>query len=209
MDDSITPPILQLPVELRSAFFDILLREIRAVYYRELDAIGSNCGISTAASRQQAATAFLNLTLVNKQFNYEVESAWAGSNGNKFVVLVHDTLQPGKVTKLRDCLRTRAVVDKARSCKIGGHSGVRAGMALPDYSIQLNLRERSSPGYSFTWQHHVARDWLNLPDGRYDRMVIEVEEQVNLMVAERERMEGASALTWEGMERVLQAFLLN
>ncbi|KAK4899402.1 hypothetical protein LTR27_003135 [Elasticomyces elasticus] len=209
MDDSITPPILQLPVELRSAFFEILLREIRAVYYREQDANRTNCGISTAASRQQAATAFLNLTLVNKQFNYEVESAWAGANGNKFVVLVHDTLQPGKVTGLRDSVRTRAVVDNTPSCKIGGYSGVRAGMALPDYSIQLTLRERSSPGYSFTWQHHVARNWLNLPDGRYDRMVVEVEEQIKAMVMERERTDGASALTWKGMERVLKVFLLN
>ncbi|KAK5687360.1 hypothetical protein LTS10_001498 [Elasticomyces elasticus] len=196
MDDSITPPILQLPVELRSAFFDILLQEIRAVYYREQDPIGSNCGISTAASRQHAATAFLNLTLVNKQFNYEVESAWAGANGNKFVILVHDTLQPGKVTGLRDCVRTRAVVDKAHSCKIGGYSGVRAEVSLTlTQQIQLNLRERSSPGYSFTWQHHVARNWLNLPDERYDRMVTKVEEQIIGMVEERERMDGASALT--------------
>ncbi|KAK3631404.1 hypothetical protein LTR56_016901 [Elasticomyces elasticus] len=209
MDDSITPLVLQLPVELRSAFFDILLREIRAVYYREQDAIGSNCGISTAASRQEAATAFINLTLVNKQFNYEVESAWAGANGIKFVILVHDTLQPGKVTGLRDCVGTRAMVDKAHSCKIGGYSGVRAGMALPDYSIQLSLRERSSPGYSLTWQHHVARNWLNLPDGRYGRMVVEVEEQIKAMVVERETMDGARALTWKGMERVLKAFLLD
>ncbi|KAK5735641.1 hypothetical protein LTR17_007992 [Elasticomyces elasticus] len=178
MDNSVTPPILQLPVELRSAFFEPLLREIRAVYYREQDATRSNCGISTTASRQQAATAFLDLTLVNKQFNYEVESAWAGANGNKFVILVHDTLQPGKVTGLRDC-------------------------------IQLDLRERSSPEYSYTWQHHVARNWLNLPDGRYDRMVVEVEKQIKTMVAERERMDGASALTWEGMGRVLKGFLLN
>ncbi|KAK5746588.1 hypothetical protein LTR17_000604 [Elasticomyces elasticus] len=203
-------PILQLPVELRSAFFEILLREIRAVYYREEDAIRSNCGISTTASRQQAATAFLNLTLVNKQLHYEVEAVWASANANKFVILVHDTLQPGKVTGLRDCVRTGAVVDKARSCKIGGYSGVRAEIPLTSIlQIQLTLRERSSPGYNLTWQHHVARNWLNLPDGRYDRMVAEVEEQIKAMVVERERMDRASALTWKGMEAVLEAFLLN